>query len=221
MTAEVRERRSFIGFLSPVERTSEVLFGLIMVMTFTGSVAVAAGGREEVREILWAALGCNLAWGIVDAAMYLMAALTQQARGSAMIQAVRRTHEAADAHRLISAALPQGLSELLDEREFEALRRRLTEMPEPPGARLTRDDFMAALGVLLLVFLSTFPVVLPFLVVKNTRWALHLSHAVALTMLFGAGWLLGKHAGRAGWQIGAAMVILGLLLATLTLVLGG
>ena len=57
--------------LSPVERHGEILFGLIMALSFTCTLSVAESGRAEVRTMLFAALGCNLAWGIVDAVMYL------------------------------------------------------------------------------------------------------------------------------------------------------
>src|SRR4030095_1819511 len=45
--------------LDPVERISEVLFGLIMVLTFTGSLSVAEAGRDDVRTMLICALGCE------------------------------------------------------------------------------------------------------------------------------------------------------------------
>jgi hypothetical protein len=67
--------------LEPIERISEVLFGLIMVLTITGSISVAEAGRETVRTMLIGALGCNLAWGLIDAVMYLMGALSRQAAG--------------------------------------------------------------------------------------------------------------------------------------------
>ena len=35
--------------LEPVDRVSEILFGLIMVLTFTGSLGVAEAGREDIR----------------------------------------------------------------------------------------------------------------------------------------------------------------------------
>jgi hypothetical protein len=41
-----------------------VLFGLVMVLSFTGSLSVAEAGREDIRSMLVAALGCNLAWGV-------------------------------------------------------------------------------------------------------------------------------------------------------------
>ena len=52
----VRER-----VLSPVDRVSELLFGLFMALTFVGAVSVAQSGRAEIRATLAAALGCNLA----------------------------------------------------------------------------------------------------------------------------------------------------------------
>src|SRR6476659_1291124 len=92
--------------LDPSERISEVLFGLIMVLTFTGSLSVAEVGREDVRAMLIGALGCNLAWGIIDAMLYLMARLAEHGRGLATLQAVRKANDRNDAQRLIASALP-------------------------------------------------------------------------------------------------------------------
>ena len=69
--------------LEPIDRISEVLFGLIMVLTFTGSLSVAEAGRDDVRAMLIGALGCNLAWGLIDSMMYLMGCLTSRARSAA------------------------------------------------------------------------------------------------------------------------------------------
>ena len=85
--------------LDPVERTSEILFGLIMVLTFTGSISVAEAGYAEMREVLVGAVGCNFAWGIVDAVMYLMANLTERARGLTTLAAVRGASRPADRAR--------------------------------------------------------------------------------------------------------------------------
>ena len=66
--------------LEPVERISEILFGLIMALTITGAVSVATSDHFQIRTMLWAALGCNLAWGIIDGGMYLMARLGERGR---------------------------------------------------------------------------------------------------------------------------------------------
>jgi uncharacterized BrkB/YihY/UPF0761 family membrane protein len=68
--------------LDPMERISEILFALIMALTFTCSFSVAGAGREKVRELLIGAVGCNLAWGIIDAAFYLMGSFNMLGQGS-------------------------------------------------------------------------------------------------------------------------------------------
>jgi hypothetical protein len=47
--------------LDPMERIAEVLFGVIMTLTFTCTLAVETADRLRVRTMLIGALGCNLA----------------------------------------------------------------------------------------------------------------------------------------------------------------
>ena len=60
------------SLLNPLDRAAEILFGLIMALTFTCSISIANTHTTEVRQLLIAAIGCNLAWGLVDATMYLV-----------------------------------------------------------------------------------------------------------------------------------------------------
>src|SRR3954465_9182505 len=98
--------------LEPIERISEVLFGIIMVLTFTGSLSVAEAGREDVRTMLIAALGCNIAWGVIDGVLYIMGAVAERGRDMAMYRAFRTTADAAEAQRLIAGALPPIVAEV-------------------------------------------------------------------------------------------------------------
>ncbi len=220
MAATQTEKRRQV--LDPVERASEILFGLIMVLSFTGSLSAATAGREEIRTMLFGALGCNLAWGLVDAVMYLMNTLSERGRD---LLTLRRVHQATapeEASRLIAAALPPAIAAVLGPAELEAMRLQLQRRPESPASpRLVREDFSGALGVFLLVFLSTFPVVVPFLVMRNAMLALRISNGVAIIMLFMVGYSLGRHAGYAPWRVGLAMVVLGLVLVGITIALGG
>src|SRR5262245_61196242 len=99
--------------LDPIDRISEVLFGLIMVLTFTGSLSVAEAGRAEVREMLVGALGCNLAWGIIDALLYLMGGLAEKARGLVAWHGVRDAPEPGIGQRRIADALSPVVASLL------------------------------------------------------------------------------------------------------------
>src|SRR5262245_30431157 len=109
--------------LDPIERVSEVLFGLIMVLTFTGSLSVATAGHAEVREMLVGALGCNLAWGVIDALLYLMGVLAEKGRGLTVWHAVRAAPDPGAGQRTIAAALPPVVAAVLEAPELEAMRR--------------------------------------------------------------------------------------------------
>lgn len=207
--------------LDPATRVSEILFGLIMVLTFTGSLSVATADRDETRTMLIGAIGCNLAWGLVDAIMYLMSTLTERARGYRMLAALRRA-DATAGREQIAEAVPPIVASALGEEDLERIRQRLSGISAPPGQRvLTREDWMGALGVFLLVFLSTFPVVVPFIFMSDTWLAMRVSNGIAIVMLFGCGYILGKYAGWHPWLVGLVMVLLGTSLGVLTLALGG
>jgi VIT1/CCC1 family predicted Fe2+/Mn2+ transporter len=102
------------------------------------------------------------------------------------------------------------------------MRLRLKQLPEPPArAGLGRDDWRGALGVFLLVFLSTFPVTIPFIVMREAVPALRVSNAIAVVLLFVAGYAFGRITGRRPAWAGVAMVVFGSFLVGLTMALGG
>jgi hypothetical protein len=208
--------------LDPYDRVSEVLFGLIMVLTFTGSLSIAEAGRDDIRTMLVGALGCNLAWGIIDGLLYLMGCLAERGRDLVTLRSVRQTTDPRKAQQLILDTLPPPVASVIEPAELETLRQRLAQRPEPPaGAGIRRDDWLGALGVFLLVFLSTLPVVIPFTLMENVRLALRISNGVAIAMLFVTGWVFGRITGHSPWVMGVSMVVLGTVLVGLTMALGG
>ena len=193
-----------------------------MVLTFTGSLSVAEAGRDDVRTMLIGALGCNLAWGIIDGVLYLMGCLADKGRGLLTFRALRKATDPSDARRLIVDALPPVVGSVLTQAELEAVRQRLMQLPEPPTqAKLRKDDWLGAVGVFLLVFLCTFPVAIPFLLMRSAGPALRVSNAIAIVMLFLTGYAFGRMTGRHPWLVGISIVILGSILVGLTMALGG
>jgi VIT1/CCC1 family predicted Fe2+/Mn2+ transporter len=220
MGARVKEQRARV--LDPVNRISEITFGVLMALSFTGALNIATTGREEVRTMMLTALGCNLAWGLVDAVMYLVATLTGLARNLTLLRMVRSAADPQDAHAGIAEALPGHLGEGVGPEGLEDIRRRLVALPEPPSrVRLGKDDYIGALGVFLLVVLSTFPVVVPFMFMSEMTRAMRTSNAVALVMLFAGGYELGRYAGGVAWKAGLAMAAIGAVLVSIIMALGG
>ena len=207
--------------LDPIERVSEIIFGLIMAVTIVGSLSIATAGAHEVRTAMVAALGCNLAWGLVDAVMYLVRTLTERRRN---LELARRALDADPdtAHRLITMTLPEHVAAISGPMELEGMRRRLLALPASQPAGLGREDYLAAAGVFLLVVAATFPVVLPFLVTNDAALAMQWSRAITLAMLFAAGLALGRHAGHAHpVRTGLLMLLLGASLIAAVKALGG
>jgi VIT1/CCC1 family predicted Fe2+/Mn2+ transporter len=168
------------------------------------------------------ALGCNLAWGLVDAVMYLMATLTGRARNLTLLHRVRGAVDPQEAHSTIAEALPGRLGEAIGAEGLEDMRRRLAVLPDPPArAHLLGDDFLGALGVFLLVVLSTFPIVVPFMFISGMALAMRVSNAVALVLLFIGGYRLGHYAGGVAWRTGLAMAAVGAVLVSIIMALGG
>src|SRR4051812_1120189 len=178
--------------LEPIERISEVLFGLVMVLTFTGSLSAAESGEAEVRTMLIGAIGCNLAWGLIDAIMYLMDCLAERARTIRIVLAVHRARTGDEGAHVIMHALPAVVASALRCEELDRIRGELLRIPDlPTRAGLRPEDWLGAAAVFLLVFISTIPVVLPFLFLRDAVVALRLSNAIAVVMMFIAGYGFG------------------------------
>lgn len=208
--------------LEPYDRVAEVLFGLIMALTFTGSLSVATAGRDDIRAMLIGALGCNFAWGIIDAVLYLLGCLAEKGGGIRALRAARETADPKKAAQIIAGSLPSAIAAVLQPADFAAIHRRLTELPDPPDrARLGREEWLGAAGVFLLVALSTFPVVLPFMFMASVPLAMRVSNGIAMVMLFAMGCAFGRIVGGRPLRMGLAMVALGALLVALTIALGG
>jgi VIT1/CCC1 family predicted Fe2+/Mn2+ transporter len=207
--------------LEPMDRIAEVFCGVLMVLTFTLTINKADAGRETVREMLIAALGCNLAWGLIDGALYVLGSLSRSRKNALSVNAVRTAPSPDSAYQVIADAVPPFIAQVLTPGDLESLRARLADLPKAPARSLTMNDWLGGLGVFLLVFLSTWPVVIPFIFMSNVARALRVSNAIAIVLLFLIGYRFGHVSGSNPWRSGFAMVGVGLVLVVAALVLGG
>ena len=106
--------------------------------------------------------------------------------------------------------MPPLIGTLLEPAELANIYQRLMQLPVPPQrARLGKDEWLGGLGVFIVVFLSTFPVAIPFIFMHEVGLALRVSNAIAIVMLFLLGYAFGTMTGRRPWLVGIAMVLLG------------
>jgi hypothetical protein len=211
-------------YLDPASRLGEILFGLIMVLTFT----LAAGfsvpqDRAGARELLFAAIGCNLAWGIIDAVMYVMNCLTVRAGKIRLANAVRMAANPEKAVALVQDEIFE-LQELLRPEDARALSQSLADhITHAPIVknRVTKDDIYGAIACFWLVFVSCLPAALPFLLFSQPRFALRVSNFLLIILLFLVGHKWARYAGTNGLVAGSVMVAIGLALVGIAILLGG
>lgn len=217
-----KNRISEGAVLNPVDRISEVLFGLIMVLTFTGAISAATEGRQEIRELLWAALGCNVAWGLVDAIMHLMNVLAERGHGVLTVKKIVDAKASIYVREILRSEIPPVVSALITDAELDSIGHKLQKLPEPKHKNLlTGRDLISGIQIFLLVFLCTFPVALPFAIFKDVAFALRASNSVALLMLFVGGWLFAGYAGFSRLVTAIVYCLIGVLLVSVTMALGG
>jgi hypothetical protein len=208
--------------LNPVDRIAEVLFGLIMVLSFTGAISASTDAREDVRELLWAALGCNVAWGLVDAIMYLMNVAIERGHAITIIKKIHASNNPLESGQILKDEIQPAIAGLMTDKEISELSTRLKNLPEPSRKHLiTGIDLLAGVQIFMLVFLCTFPVAIPFGIFDDLAVAMRASNGVALLLLFVGGFVL---AGYAGFRRGITAILyalIGVLLVALTMALGG
>jgi hypothetical protein len=212
-------------YLDPASRLGEILFGLIMVLTVTLTAGLTVDeGRAGVRQLLFAAIGCNIAWGIIDAVMYIMNCITVRSGKVRLVKAVRRSPDGKAALALIRDEIEPELQELLAPENAEALSRSVLKhiaQAQVAGNTLTKDDFYGALACFWLVFVSCLPAAIPFLIFSQPHFALRVSNFLLIALLFLVGQKWAQYAATNRLVTGAAMVAIGLVLVGVAILLGG
>jgi VIT1/CCC1 family predicted Fe2+/Mn2+ transporter len=217
----VKEPYTEKGLLNTQDRVSEILYGLIMALTFTCTLSITSSDKT-VDDMLIGALGCNIAWGFVDAVMYLLTTLTDKQRVNTILNYVQKSKDTVKARQFISDAIPSVIMSVIQPDEVEVIRKKLLNVPEPPDIiRLSSKDFLVAVEIFILVFLSTLPVAVPFIFISDLNIALRTSNLIALLMMFICGWVMGKYAGRNSFFTGILMSLIGVVFVLIAIALGG
>ena len=218
-------KRLIPKYLDPASRLAEILFGLIMILTATLTAGLKVNeGKANVRLLLFAAVGVNVAWGIIDAIMYIMNALIVRRGKIRLVEGVQRATDEKSALALIQNEVEPELQELLGPNEAEALSKSV--LKHIASARitkkvLTRDDLYGAVACFWLVFVSCLPAALPFVIFSDPTVALRVSNLLLIALLFWIGQKWARYAGRSRLGLGSAMVAVGLALVGVAILLGG
>lgn len=232
------ERGTSVGFirrhLAPGDRLAEVLCGLIMVLTFTlGAGLTVEDGPDAALALLYAAIGCNVAWGIIDGVLYVLTAMSARSGQVGFIRAIQAAPDATTAAVLAQ----QGIDERLGAIATPTARAALTQdivttlrsaetgsaaVDRYAPGRITRADLGGALAIFWIEVLACVPAIVPFLLLRHDYLlALRVSNGVLVVMLFVVGWQWARYATLNRWLVGLVMAGLGLALVVVAMLLGG
>jgi len=214
----VRKKR----LLDPIDRVSEILFGLIMALSITCTISVTNTNEARLKDLLFAAFGCNVAWGLVDAVAYILTKLAVEGHNKSILHFIFKTKQPEKARSFIADSLPTSIASVMKAEDLEKLRASLLELPpQDLKPRVTWDDIKISLAIFLLVVVSTIPISIPFLFIDNVGIAIRVSNLVAVILMFTCGWLLAGYSGYNRIKTGLFMTLLGAALVSITIALGG
>jgi hypothetical protein len=212
--------------LRPSESLSEIVAALIVVLTFTLAASVVSSGEEGARAALLGAIGCNAAWGIIDAVLYLMTCAFDRNRHLRFARAVASAPDEAAAlatirHELEPALAPVTTSEDRDQL-YRSILNSLAHGKLPHRTGLTRDDVVGAIGVVCVALAASLTAVLPLLFFfDQPRLALRVSNLLVVVLLFIVGYHWARYVDANPWTAGFGLMSIGLALVAVAILLGG
>lgn len=209
----------------------EIIFGLLIVMTFTMAfravntyLAPEDVVQNQVRHMLIAAIGCTIAWGIIDAVITIMTNVADRARSARIIGKITDSMDESSAIDIVAAVLDDEIRPVTSQgvraelyADIVANARTITLHPQ--GVR--REDVYSAIVVMLAAMTATLPALIPYLFVDNPAWAIRLSNLIAVGMLFGVGYTWAKAMGAKPFKIGLLVAIVGVVIILVAIPLGG
>ena len=210
--------------LAPGERLGEVLFGLLMTLTFVLGARILEGEAFSVRQTLIATLGCNVAWGIIDGVLLVTGRVFDRSRLARLGRSIRDVDDPS-ATQIVAAEFDETLAPITSATGRRELYRDIVEQvravksPRSPLPR--KGDWLAAIAVFCLVVFVSMPAALPFLIMDDAWLALRVSNAILISIVFLVGYKWGSATGMSPWGTGFSLSGLCLVLVLIAIPLGG
>ena len=213
-------------YVDPGETLGEVLFGLIMVLTFTVGARLLTGEDGlDTHQLIVGAIGCNVAWGVIDGTLFALDSLFKRSRRARFYRGLKS-----------AGSGPQALAALREEfgledepltiQQEDRLRLYQSMLVLSDHAQLARvglraRDFVSACVIVVLVSATALPGVVPLLLIKDPNQALRVSNFVLIGLLFIVGYWWAQYTDARPWSVGATITLLGLSLVLVAVLLGG
>jgi VIT1/CCC1 family predicted Fe2+/Mn2+ transporter len=225
---------SFLGnFLDPIDRLSETLFALMIILSFILAIRVSLHTGElhapvsaaYVNELVITMLTAIVGWGAIDGVMYALFSVFDRGEKQRLLERVQTATTPAEGIEAIAEKLDPILEPITGAGQrqllYEDVLAHLSDsQPKPVGIK--RDDVAGAVGCVLVAVISVLPSLAPFVLLQDHfMLALRLSTLVSFGMLFAAGWSYGRYSRMHPWKTGLALLAAGAILGVTAILLEG
>ena len=213
-------------YIDPGETLAEVLFGLIMALTIiSGAEIFSAPSELDARQLALAVVGCNVAWGVIDAVLFVLGSMFYRSQRARFFRGLRIARNEAEALAAIQeefgledeplAVAPEDRVRLY--RSILAL----SVHAAPARVKLRRRDFVSAFLVFVLVSATALPGVIPLLLLDNSYLAIRVSNAVLILLLLVVGYWWAHYTDARPWRAALVILLLGMTMVSVAVTLGG
>ena len=219
-----RQASFFERYLDPTERLDEMLFALIMVLSITLGVGLAADEDTRASQVVWAIVGCNLAWGLIDGCMHIVTQLFDRSGQARLVEALRTSRDEAGQVATVGTVLDAPLAALTSAEERRVLYLKIADQlrgATVPRTRVAAEDVYGGLAIVWLMVLATIPAIVPFLLITDRFVAARVSNALVLLTLFAVGFGFARLVHADPWKLGWSTALFGLAMVVIVVLLGG
>lgn len=219
--------------LDPIDELSQVIYSILILLTFTLAFRIfkLQSGigvhleNEQVRELLLAAMGATIAWGIIDGLMYVLTSVFERNEKQRVLRAVQSAPTDEEAIAAIADELDFTLEPITTEGKRKELYGDVVETlreSRPQHLGLKREDVAGGIGTLLVATIAVIPSLLPFVLLPNNAFlALRASNVVSFVVLFMSGWRWGRRTQSNPWLTGLTLALAGAAMVLIAIPLGG
>jgi hypothetical protein len=184
--------------LSLGNRLSECFYGVMMVVIITGLINTGLPPTENtLRILLVVALGVNVSWGIIDGVTSMYGGLVNRADYLRIANAFREDPGNPEKREMVVRSLQGTMVENLSVEEQSTVIDMIGAGEPVSGKKFpaTGADWKVAVATLLIDFVLIFPVILPYFLIDTVRWAVFVSHTIAIILLAGVAMVWARNLG--------------------------
>ena len=211
--------------LDPADALAEMTCGLVMMLTILCTAGWYVDGSDNPRRTLaFAAIGCCLAWGIIDGFLYVASAVYERGHRGRLIRSVQAS-EHGSAVDFVRGRVDEATGHLLSAQSSTAVAEELVDVAATvdPPARITtsRGDFAPVPRAMVLNVSATILPALAILFIDDVRDALAVAKTIVVLSMFATGFLWGRTTRFGAVRSGVAMLVFGVTMVGIAVVFGG